>query len=134
MAATARMTAQFTCELAKIWNIVTSLDNYTWRSDLERIDVLEPGKKFVEYTKDGFATTFTITVFEPMRRYEFDMENENMSGHWVGEFEQTPDGTKIVFTENVAAKKVIMKPFVGIYLKNQQKKYLEDLNRAVASV
>ncbi len=38
--------------------------------------------------KDGFATTFTITAYEPMERYEFDMENEKIQGHWIGTFEK----------------------------------------------
>ena len=51
------------------------------------------------------------------KRYEFDMENQNMKGHWTGLFNVTPDGTEIDFTEDVTAKKALMKPFVGAYLK-----------------
>lgn len=29
--------AEFSCEAEKIWNIVTSLENYSWRSDLDKI-------------------------------------------------------------------------------------------------
>lgn len=31
-------------------------------------------------------TTFTVTVNEPYKRWEFDMENGNMKGHWTGVF------------------------------------------------
>ena len=44
-----------------------------------------------------------------------------------GLFNVTPDGTEIDFTEDVTAKKALMKPFVGAYLKKQQKQYVEDL-------
>ncbi len=54
------------------------------------------------------------------KRYEFDMENQNMKGHWTGLFNVTPDGTEIDFTEDVTAKKALMKPFVGAYLKNSR--------------
>lgn len=75
--------------IEKVWNIVVSLYNYNWRSDLASIDIIERGKQFVEHTKDGYSTTFTITVFEPMSKYEFDMENDNMHGHWIGIFSKT---------------------------------------------
>lgn len=119
-------------DIKRVWEIVTSLDNYTWRSDLSKIEVLEVGRKFIEYTKDGYATTFTITTFEPMVRYEFDMNNNNMSGHWIGVFSKTDDNkTEINFTENITPKKWIMKPFVGIYLKRQQAAYISDLRKAL---
>ena len=118
-------------DIKTVWEIVTSLDNYEWRSDLSKIEVLEVGKKFTEYTKEGYATTFTITKFEPMTRYEFDMDNNNMCGHWTGLFSKTDNKTEINFTENITPKKWIMKPFVGIYLKKQQTTYISDLRKAL---
>ena len=41
--------------------------------------------QFIEYTKDGFSTTFTITAVEPYMHWEFDMENSNMRA-WIGVF------------------------------------------------
>lgn len=121
----------FACEPGKIWDIVTSLTDYSWRSDICKIEVLEAGKTFVEYTKEGYATRFRITVFEPYERYEFDMENENMKGHWTGSFSYSEGKTTIDFTEEVTARKVFMKPFVKMYLKKQQMAYLSDLKRAL---
>lgn len=40
---------------------------------------------------------------------------------------------KIEFTENVIAKKLIMKPFVRMYLKKQQAKYIQDLREALGA-
>lgn len=122
----------FQNDVEKIWNIVTSLENYQWRSDLSKIEILNE-KQFVEYTKDGFATTFTVTAFEPYKRWEFDMENTNMKGHWVGIFAEKNDQTEIDFTEEVKAKKLIMKPFVKAFLKKQQKLYVSDLKKALKS-
>lgn len=129
--ATANMTATLNCDLEKVWNIVTSLEDYSWRSDISRIEVLKAGKKFVEYTKGGHATTFTITVFEPMQKYEFDMDNENIHGHWIGLFSNCNGNTVIDFTENVTVKKLVMKLFSGIYLKKQQAVYLKYLKKAL---
>lgn len=131
--AIATMKAELPGEVEKVWKIVTSLENYSWRSDLGKIVVLEPGRRFEEHTKDGYVTRFTITVCEPYKQYEFDMENENMKGHWTGSFSCENGKTTIVFTEDVTAKKLFMKPFVGGYLKKQQAAYLRDLEKALTS-
>ena len=123
--------AEFPCEIEKVWKLVTSLDNYSWRSDLDKIVVTIPRKEFEEYTVDGYVTKFTITAFEECKRYEFEMENENMCGQWIGLFSYHNGVTVIEFTENVIAKKLIMKPFVGVYLKQQQTKYIQDLKAAL---
>lgn len=128
--AIANMKVTLNKDIETVWEMVTSLDNYSWRSDLSKIQVLEAGRRFVEYTKDGCATTFTITTFEPMKRYEFDMDNNNIHGHWTGLFSKTGDKTEINFTENIIPKKWIMKPFVGMYLKKQQASYISDLRKA----
>lgn len=75
--------AVFNHDIATVWAVVTSLTDYAWRSDISKMEVLADGKTFTEYTNDGCATTFTVTAFEPMQRYEFDMENKNMQGHWI---------------------------------------------------
>lgn len=122
--------AEFAADIRDIWEIVTSLENYQWRSDLSRIEILGD-KQFIEYTKDGFPTTFTVTASELYKRWEFDMENSNMRGHWVGIFDDINGRTEIVFTEDVTAKKWFMKPFVKSFLKKQQNQYITDLNKAL---
>ncbi len=119
--------AEFQCEVEKVWEIVTSLYKYSWRSDLDKIVVTIPEKEFEEHTKAGYVTKFKITAFDEYKKYEFDMENDNMQGHWTGKFSYKDGITRIEFTENVIAKKLIMKPFVRIYLKKQQAKYIQDL-------
>lgn len=125
------MKAEFNVDIKRVWDVVTSCTEYEWRSDLSKIEVIDDGKKFVEYTKDGYATEFTITVFEPYKRYEFDMENSNMKGHWTGIFIEADGVVTIDFTEEVYAIKMVMKPFVGVYLKKQQTVYLNDLKRVL---
>lgn len=122
--------ATFQSNVQNVWNIVTSLEKYEWRSDLSRIEVINE-KQFIEYTKDGYATTFTTTVVEPYKRWEFDMENSNMKGHWTGIFTERDGQTEIDFTEEVTAKKYFMKPFIKTYLKKQQAQYISDLKKAV---
>lgn len=117
-------------DIEKVWETVTSLEKYEWRSDLSKIEILND-KQFVEYTKGGYATTFTIAANEPYARWAFDMENDNMEGHWTGVFTQKGEQTEIDFTEDVMAKKFFMKPFVKAYLKRQQVQYVSDLKKAL---
>lgn len=114
-------------ELQKVWDLVLDIENYgAWRSDLSKTEVISD-KQFIEYTKDGYPTTFTVTFVEPYRRWEFDMENSNMKGHWTGIFTVKGDETEIDFTEQVEAKKLLMKPFVKSYLKKQQIQFVADI-------
>lgn len=117
-------------DIQRVWEVVTAVENYTWRSDLSKTEILNE-KQFVEYTEQGYATTFTITAMEPYRRWEFDMENTNMKGHWVGIFTQKGDETEIDFTENVTVKKFLLKPFVKTFLKKQQAQFVSDLKKAL---
>ena len=131
--AIANVKAAFSCDIKRVWEVVTSLKEYAWRSDLDRIEILND-KQFAEYTKDGYSTTFTVTVKEFCKRYEFDMENDNMKGHWTGIFSQENGETIIDFTEDVTAKKWFMKPFVKAYLKKQQAGYVDDLRKVLAVI
>ena len=125
--ATSYTKANIPCELHQVWDLVLDIENYAaWRSDLSKTEVISD-KQFVEYTKDGYSTTFTVTLVEPYRRWEFDMENSNMKGHWIGIFTAKGDETEIDFTECVEAKKLLMKPFVKSYLKKQQIQFVADI-------
>ncbi len=123
--------AIFESDINKVWETVTNLKDYTWRSDLSSVEILSENQ-FVEHDKSGYATKFTVTCSKPPERWEFDMENGNMSGHWVGVFTKAGEKTEIEFTESVEAKKLIMKPFVRAYLKKQQERCISDLRRALS--
>lgn len=128
--AVSKMKVVFQSDTQRVWEVVTSLEKNAWRSDLSKTQILSD-QQFIEYTKDGFPTTFTITKTEPYKCWEFDMENKNMKGHWTGIFTQIPGGTEVEFTEEVTAKKAIIKPFVKAYLKKQQERYISDLRKAL---
>ena len=128
--AISKIKAEFMVNIQRVWDVVTSLENYQWRSDLSKIEMINE-KQFVEYTKEGFSTTFTITATELYKRWEFDIENSNMYGHWTGTFCEIDGKSEIVFTEDVTAKKWFMKPFVKLFLKKQQNRYVADLRKAL---
>ena len=115
--------------LQQVWELILNIENYAaWRSDLSKTEIISD-TQFIEYTKDGYPTTFTVTLVNPYKRWEFDMENSNMKGHWIGIFTSIGDKTEIDFTEQVIAKKFYMKPFVKSYLKKQQTQFIMDLKR-----
>ena len=126
--AVSKVTVYFPCPVEQVWHTVTDLTNTAWRSDLAQVEVLDE-VHFVERTKSGYATGFTVTACEPPRFWAFTMENGNMSGSWEGIFEAAEDGTRLTCTETVAAKHWWMRPFVPGYLKRQQKLYLDDLRK-----
>ena len=105
--AISRIKVLFHSDLQTVWDVVTSLEKDQWRSHLSRIEVVNE-KQFMEYTKDGYVTTFTITVSQPYERWEFHMENSNMVGHWTGVFKGRDGQPQIEFTEDVTAKNLIM--------------------------
>mgnify|MGYP001261744147 CR=1 FL=1 len=123
------ITAVFKSDIKKVWGVVTNNNKYEWRSDLSKIDVSSDENSFTEYTKDKFPTKFNITLKKPYERYEFDMTNKSMKGHWIGIFSSTDNGTQIKFTEKVSVNNLIMNLFVGLYLKKQQSIYIADLKK-----
>ena len=125
---TSKVTVHFSCPVERVWQTVTDLSNTAWRSDLKRVEVLDEAH-FVEHTKSGYATNFTVTACEPLLRWAFTMENGNMSGSWEGIFGTAEDGTRLHCTETVNAKRWWMRPFVPGYLRRQQRLYLDDLRR-----
>ena len=126
--AASRVTVHFPCPVERVWQTVTDLMNTAWRGDLARVEILNE-THFVEHTKSGYATNFTVTACEPLRQWAFTMENGNMSGSWEGAFESAEGGTRLTCTEAVTAKHGWMFPFIPGYLKRQQKLYLDDLRK-----
>ena len=120
----------FPYPIQQVWNLMTSLDTYAWRSDISEIKVLDD-QKFQERSLDGITTTFTITKKEPYRVYAFSIENKNMSGSWEGCRYDTDAGTQVIFTEEVRVKKFYMKPFIKGFLQKQQETYMQDLANAL---
>ena len=123
--------ATIPCDLSTVWNAVIDAAQYpVWRSDVGKTEI-RSDRQLIEYTKGGNATVFTVTAAEPYRRWEFDMENSRMTGHWIGIFASCEEGTEIEFTEYVTAKKRFLKPFVKWYLKRQQARFVSDLTQYV---
>ena len=59
--------AVFANDVQTVWNVVTDVKNYVWRTDLSKTEVVSD-RQFIEYTRDGYSTAFTTTLFEPCSR------------------------------------------------------------------
>lgn len=101
---TASIKATLQSDIHKVWEVVLDVEHYTWRSDLSRTERIHE-KQFIEYTKDNYPTIFTVTAAEPYKRWEFDMENTRMNGHWIGTFVAKGDETEVEFTEHIYGEK-----------------------------
>ena len=120
---------QFSCDRNKLWNIITDNTNYSWRSDLSKIEIID-NTHFVEYTKNNFSTYFTITSKVKLKEYKFDLENANLKGKWIGIFTELPNGNiELDFTEEIEVNRFMMKLLAKSYLKSQQKRYMRDLKK-----
>ncbi|MBU3202046.1 hypothetical protein LL037_11570 [Clostridium estertheticum] len=124
------VTAYFNSNIKSVWNAVTNNSNCKWRSDIERIEILNDGKGFIEYTHSGNTTKFSITKKKEYSEYEFNMGNKMFTGSWTGHFSITESGgTKIIFTENIFVKNPIIKilSYFFMDLKKMQSTYISDL-------
>ncbi|MFR8104084.1 MAG: polyketide cyclase [Clostridia bacterium] len=118
---------QFNCDRNKLWEVITSNNNHSWRSDLSKIYIIDQ-KHFIEYDKNNFPTYFTITKKEKLKEYKFDLENTNLKGKWTGLFvELDNENIELTFIEEIEVNSFIMKIFAKSYLKRQQKRYMKDL-------
>lgn len=126
--AVSNMTAKLSAEAENVWSVVTSPES-SWRSDLREIRVIDD-RHFIEIDKNGFETRFTVTDIKPYSLLRYEIENDNLTGVWTGKFDFKNGKTLIDFTEDIIPKKAILKPFVKLFLKKQQKTYLEDLKKA----
>lgn len=120
---------EFSCDIKKLWNIITDNTKYTWRSDLSKIEIIDD-KHFIEYTKNNYPTYFTITSKIALKEYKFDIENSHIKGKWVGIFKKSNNGNILLdFTEEIETNNFIMKTLAKRYLKSQQKRYMNDLEK-----
>ena len=124
--AVSNMRATLLYPIEVVWDTVTNLNDFSWRSDLKDVRIIDENN-FIEITKNGVETYFRITECIKYQSWIFEIENKNIKGTWVGKFYVEDDKTILDFTETVVSKKLIFKPFISLYLKRQQKIYFRDL-------
>lgn len=133
---TSNIKAIIHCDIHKVWETILAVEQYhTWRSDVSKTEMTTE-KQFTEYTKDGYSTMFTVTMVEPHRRWELDVENIHTKGHWTIVFASKDSETEIDLTACVAAKQLFLRPvgksvFEQTYLKKALTQFITDLKKAL---
>ena len=104
-------TAVLNSDVAKVFKLVTDFKNQTmWRKDVKDIVVIDDNT-WTEVPKKGTPITFKTRQKIQNELFEIEIiEPKNFNGYWVGSFEQTTAGTKVVFKE-VA---IIENPFIRV--------------------
>ena len=124
--AVSNMRATLLYPIEVVWDTVTNLNDFSWRSDLKAVKIIDE-HNFIEIAKNGIETYFRITECIKYQSWIFEIDNKNIEGTWIGKFYSKGDKTILDFTENVVSKKIIFKPFISLYLKRQQRIYFKDL-------
>ncbi len=124
------ITAYIPCDSRRVWDALTDAEAYPrWRSGVSRTELTPNG--FIEYTPNGFATRFTVTQRREGALWGFDIENDNLTGSWLGELSSAVNGTLVTFTELVRLKNPILLPLVKPYLRRRQRRFVEELKAAL---
>lgn len=109
--ATSNMKVTILCPIEIVWDTVTNLNDFSWRSDLKAVKIIDE-HNFIEIAKNGIETYFRITECIKYQSWIFEIDNKNIKGTWIGKFYSKGDKTILDFTENVVSKKIIFKPFI----------------------
>ncbi len=124
------ITAYIPCDSRRVWDALTDAEAYPrWRSGVSRTELTPKG--FIEYAPNGFATRFTVTQRREGALWGFDIENDNLTGSWLGELSSAGNGTLATFTELVRLKNPILLPLVKPYLRRRQRRFMEELKAAL---
>ena len=129
---TSNVKAMIQCDIQKVWETISAVNHYhTWRSDVDEIELIGE-KKFIEHAKNGYSTTYTVTLAEPHKRWELEVEDSHTKGQWTIVLAPKGSETEIDFTASVTAKKLSMRPvgksvFEQTYLKKAQTQFVTDL-------
>ena len=55
--------AMIQCDSYKVWETVLAVEHYhTWRSDVSKTELIDE-KQFIEYSPNGYSTTFTAVSY-----------------------------------------------------------------------
>lgn len=133
---TSNIKVMIPCDIHKTWEAISAVENYhIWRSDVSKTDVIDE-KHFIEYTKDGYATTCAVTAAEPYRQWELELENSHTKGHWTCVLASKGGETEINITACVSAKGLSFRPvgqsvFEKTYLQKEQTQFVKDLKKYV---
>lgn len=118
----------------QVWQVVTDLMNWQWRSDLSSCEIVDE-RRFIEIPKKGKPIRFCTTRLEECRIWEFHMDSPSLTGIWKGTFEPTENGgCRVRFVENVCFRQRLVPNWVvKRFLTAYQARYFRDLRAELQS-
>ena len=113
--------------VSQVWRVVTDVDQWRWRSDLERCE--RAGERdFVEYPKGGKPIRFTTVRRQEERLWEFSIDGDTLEGCWQGVFVPAGSGCRLSFTEDVDVRgRFVPRWVTRLFLRSYQARYFRDL-------
>ncbi|MFY7787523.1 MAG: hypothetical protein ACOVQA_06580 [Thermoflexibacteraceae bacterium] len=114
----------------KIFQLVTEVQHQaTWRSDIQTIQIIDENT-WTEVPKKGTPITFRTKQKIDNQLFEIEIiAPKNFTGTWIGTFEGTPQGTKIVFKEVITIENPFFRVLSSIFvdLDKTMEIYIADL-------
>lgn len=109
--------AELNSSPAKVFQVVTDFSNQaSWRSDVQEITIIDEDT-WTEVPKKGTPITFKTRQKVQNQLFEIEIiEPKNFKGYWVGTFEQTTTGTKVVFKEVVTIENPVFRVMSLIFV------------------
>ncbi|NLY20659.1 MAG: hypothetical protein GXZ08_05210 [Tissierellia bacterium] len=113
-----------------VWEVITNKEDYSWRSDLEKIEIVDE-TKFIEYHKSGNKTVFIIVDKIPYEEYRLNIFHDKFTGEWVAKLKEKSDGTTIEIYKKIEMtdKLTELMSYMSINMKMEQKIYIRDLKK-----
>lgn len=119
-----------------VFSVVTRIADGSWRRRIRDIRVIDssPGKEvWVEIPHSGPELRFRTCSLQRPFRFEIEIiDNSNLGGRWIGEFEKLSEGgTRVHFTEEVITSGLIAKFLSRIFfdIEASIEEYLDDLGK-----
>ncbi len=109
--------SEFKSPPEKVFEVVTDFKNQvSWRGDVQEIKVID-SNTWTETPKRGTPITFKIKRQVENKLLEIEIiEPKSFNGYWVGTFEPTPSGTKVIFKEVVVIENPFFRALSSIFV------------------
>jgi len=134
---TSKKVVTFSSDLKTVWDVVINNEDYEWRSDISKIEILDGGESWIEYSHKNDSTTFKTIAKNKNKEYSFSMYNAIFTGQFISKFQNSPcEGGKVEFIETISIKSPILKPLSYLFfdLQGFQNKYIYDLKKKLNEV
>ena len=132
---TAERTQRVAAPPAILWAKVTDVAGQAqWRRDLQSIEMLDEGRRWIERTKAGDSIAFSLIERREQERFAIAYQSERgFSGQWVGLFQADGGGAQLSMTETVTVPNPFMRLIARVVAPpgSHLDLYLADLQTAL---